>query len=192
MSVSPYAAPGVVVDAAEVRITTERLELRRFSPGDHEALARISADPVNRAYMESGVIDGERVAANLQQWIAGYAKGHGFLAVVERASGMLIGQCGFEPTETGELELGYMLDHPHWGCGYATEAASAVVRDVMEAREPCPPIVAAVHRDNAASKRVVEKLGFVRAERTDGETEWYRLEGVSGSTAEAADGAVGG
>ena len=164
-------------DAAERRILTERLELRGFRWADQEALTQISADPANREYMESGPIDGERVAANLREWIAGYPEGHGFLAVVERASGALIGQCGFELTEDGELELGYMLDHPHWGRGYATEAAEAVLRYVRAVQEPCPPIVAAVHRDNAASRRVVAKLGFVRAEWTAGETEWYRLEG---------------
>src|SRR3954447_9717288 len=50
--------------------------------------------------------------------------GYSFWAVVERASGQLIGDAGLYRTPTGEVELGYTLGAAWWGRGYATEAAS--------------------------------------------------------------------
>ena len=67
----------------------------------------------------------------------------------------LIGVIGIEANE-----LGYWLAEPHWGQGYGTEAAQAVVDhafDVMRIAE----IVASYHLGNAASRRILLGLGFV-------------------------------
>ena len=50
--------------------------------------------------------------------------GYSFWAIVERASGTLIGDSGLYCTPAGEVELGYTLGTAWWGRGYATEAAS--------------------------------------------------------------------
>ena len=50
--------------------------------------------------------------------------GYSFWAVIERASGALIGDAGLYRTPAGEVELGYTLGAAWWGRGYATEAAS--------------------------------------------------------------------
>ncbi|MFO1132464.1 MAG: GNAT family N-acetyltransferase [Hyphomicrobiales bacterium] len=67
----------------------------------------------------------------------------------------LIGVIGIE-----DGELGYWLAEPHWGQGYATEAARAVVDhavDVMGMTE----LEASYHLGNAASRRILLGLGFV-------------------------------
>lgn len=55
--------------------------------------------------------------------------------------------------------LGYWLGPPVWGAGYATEAAGAAV-DAAFAETPVEAIDTRVYVDNAASRRVLEKLGF--------------------------------
>jgi [ribosomal protein S5]-alanine N-acetyltransferase len=52
------------------------------------------------------------------------------LAVVLKASGQLIGNCGIRlPTASAhEADIGYELSPDHWGRGYATEAARAIVQ----------------------------------------------------------------
>ncbi|HEX4847198.1 MAG TPA: GNAT family N-acetyltransferase, partial [Novosphingobium sp.] len=70
----------------------------------------------------------------------------------------LIGCVGLGEVE-GEVELGYWFARPHWGKGYATEAARAVLRlaKVLGHRE----IVAGHFIDNPASGKVLRKVGFV-------------------------------
>ncbi len=69
-----------------------------------------------------------------------------------------VGCIGIDPVED-EVELGYWIARQHWGNGYATEAGRAVIdvaRMLGHAR-----LVASHYLDNAASGRVLRKLGFL-------------------------------
>jgi RimJ/RimL family protein N-acetyltransferase len=139
-------------------LTTERLVLRRLTRDDLDELARISANPETRHFMWSGTLSRERTAHNIREWTREYERGLGLLAVVYRPEGRLIGQCGLE--EEGDLfELGYMLDGGYWGKGLATEAARAVLEHGFGTLE-LPRIWATAMAENAASRRVMEKLGM--------------------------------
>ena len=67
----------------------------------------------------------------------------------------LVGVIGIE-----QDELGYWLAEPHWGNGYGTEAARAVVDHAFTApgREE---LIASYHLGNAASRRILLGLGFI-------------------------------
>lgn len=69
----------------------------------------------------------------------------------------LLGCVGIDMAD-GDVELGYWIARPHWGQGYATEAAQAVigVAHMLGHRQ----IVASHFLDNPASGRVLAKLGF--------------------------------
>jgi RimJ/RimL family protein N-acetyltransferase len=72
----------------------------------------------------------------------------------------LIGCTGISASEgePGAVELGYWIARQHWGQGYATEAARAVLevaRTLGHGRA-----VSSHFLDNPASGRVLEKLGF--------------------------------
>lgn len=56
-------------------------------------------------------------------------------------------------------ELGYWLAEPHWGLGYATEAARAITGYGFSAAGR-DSIKASYFAGNTASQRVLEKLGF--------------------------------
>ncbi len=57
-------------------------------------------------------------------------------------------------------ELGYWLAQGAWGQGYATEAGQSVVGDHFATRDDdC--LKSSHFADNTASRRVLEKLGFV-------------------------------
>ncbi len=71
----------------------------------------------------------------------------------------LIGSVGFARTPGGEVELGYWIAPDHWGRGYASEAASALVDYALQSLR-IPHMVAGHFRDNPASGRVLEKIGF--------------------------------
>ena len=85
-------------------------------------------------------------------------------AIVEKKTGHVIGSIGLHADLKREVDnarmLGYALGEAHWGQGYATEAAAAVLRYAFE--ELCCPVVSAYHfPKNAKSKHVIKKLGFV-------------------------------
>ncbi|MCM0000414.1 MAG: GNAT family N-acetyltransferase [Erythrobacter sp.] len=70
----------------------------------------------------------------------------------------VIGSAGIGEHE-GQPELGYWIARAHWGRGYATEAAGAVlhVARMLGHRR----VVAGHFVDNPASGKVLRKLGFV-------------------------------
>jgi [ribosomal protein S5]-alanine N-acetyltransferase len=83
-------------------------------------------------------------------------------AVVANAEQRLVGWGGLyeDPFETGwGVELGYAFRPEAWGKGYATELASACL-DWADTVLRLPEVCAFVHPDNAASRRVLEKVGF--------------------------------
>ena len=82
-------------------------------------------------------------------------------AVIERASGKMIGTCGFTRIDTPNNagEIGYVLNPEFHGKGYGTEAASEALRfgfDVIGLHR----IEAKFMEGNVASLRVMDKLGM--------------------------------
>jgi RimJ/RimL family protein N-acetyltransferase len=80
------------------------------------------------------------------------------------ANGRPVGVCGVKEPGSGEPprimpRLGYWLGRAHWGRGYATQAIALLVEEAFR-RFPDDAIGAGVFRDNPASRRVLEKLGF--------------------------------
>lgn len=73
------------------------------------------------------------------------------------APGELLGGVGLG-RDGDEVELGYWFAREHWGRGYATEAARAVLRLARTLGHR--RIVAKHFIDNPASGRVLAKLGF--------------------------------
>lgn len=70
----------------------------------------------------------------------------------------VIGSAGMGEHE-GEPELGYWIAREHWGRGYATEAAGAVLKVARALGHR--RVVAGHFVDNPASGKVLRKLGFV-------------------------------
>jgi RimJ/RimL family protein N-acetyltransferase len=139
---------------------TERLLLRPGWKEDAPALFQAIADPA--------------IVRNLASppWPYTLADAEAFLAsergpdeaaflIFRRTRGapQLIGAAGFGRTPSGQTELGYWIARDHWGLGYATEAARALVdiaRDALRLKR----LVAGHFVDNPASGRVLQKLGF--------------------------------
>ena len=76
------------------------------------------------------------------------------------AKAEIIGWAGLQYLpELDETEVGFLLDRPFWGKGYATEAALASLRFGFEHCE-LDHTIALVHPENHASRRVIEKCGL--------------------------------
>ena len=75
-----------------------------------------------------------------------------------------IGVCGIKRPGTSEPprkmpRLGYWIGRPHWGRGFGTEAVAELV-DRTFRMYPHDRVGAGVFKENAASQRVLAKLGF--------------------------------
>jgi [ribosomal protein S5]-alanine N-acetyltransferase len=106
-------------------------------------------------------------------------RGVGLWLAFDAASGALAGFCGFLvlPSVHQEPQLVYALSERFTGKGYATEMARASIA-AARANAGFTDIVAAVDGVNAASIRVLEKLGFARQGTSAGafgDTFVYRL-----------------
>src|SRR5262245_57755175 len=144
-------------------LETDRLVLRNWTLEDAEAALAIYSDPEVMVFLHRPTIQTVEEARNLLETrpIAQYREhGFSFWAVVEKATGRVIGSCGLKYLDNGPLiEVGYHLARAAWGEGYATEAAAASVRHGFGEVE-----LARVWgvRDalNVASERVLEKSGL--------------------------------
>lgn len=144
-------------------IETERLILRPFLEEDAAAWLPLISLPEIIRYT------GDRPARSVEEArellrsrpLRDYAlHGFGRLAVIEKASGRLVGFCGFKyVTELGETDIGYRFLPDCWGKGYAAESAAALMREGRHAHG-IRRVVGTVHPDNPASGRVLEKLGL--------------------------------
>jgi len=177
------------------RLESARLVLRRITPDDLPFFTRIHAHPevAENLYPGGRPRSPEETAAWLQYTLASYADlALGYLAVLRKEDGALIGRCGLmdlvvesaapehrirrgwfgrEQAPAGvaltfETELGYTLDPAVWGQGFATEAARCVrdyARDVLR----LPYTISAILPQNARSRRVAERSGARAAGQMD-------------------------
>jgi [ribosomal protein S5]-alanine N-acetyltransferase len=78
-------------------------------------------------------------------------------------TGELAGCGGLRPykLEEGILELGFHLLPDYWGQGLAVEAARGIITYAFDSLG-AKALFAGHHPENAASRRVLEKLGFAR------------------------------
>jgi ribosomal-protein-alanine N-acetyltransferase len=144
-------------------LETPRLILREFSAKDAEALGAVLTDPETMRFYPAPLNPGE-----VEEWIARnlrrYAKdGHGLWAMVLKANGELIGDCGLTLQDMGgadEMEIGYHVRRDHWGQGLATEAARAC-RDFGFAHFPVERLISLIRPENQPSRRVAEKNGMI-------------------------------
>ena len=130
---------------------------------DFHALVR---DPHVRRYLMDGTeFSREWSAARIADSEALFQRrGVGLWLARERDGGALTGFCGFMEVAAPHPvpQLVYALFEPFTGRGYATEMAGAAI--AWARRQPgFTDIVADVDEVNAASVRVLEKLGFQRA-----------------------------
>lgn len=154
-------------------LVTERLVLRPLVPDDLEPLIEIQAEESFWWYPLRAGMTADQTAAFLERVLASYERdGFGLEAVVERASGSLIGWAGlavphFLPEILPAVEVGWRLAGAARGRGFATEIGAAAVAFGFTAGG-LERIVSIYEPQNAASGRVMEKLGFTPSLSTVG------------------------
>ena len=155
----------------DIVFSSARLALRRFAASDADLVTELDGDPEVMRYLTGGgptprdVVVAERLPAMLACYDVDPTPG--FLAAFERSGGEFVGWFVLRvpayapgtPRLPGEYELGYRLRRPHWGKGYATEVSRLLVEHAFTTLDAVR-VVAQTMTVNAASRRVMDKLGM--------------------------------
>ncbi len=158
-----------------LRLYTDRLYLRTPIPRDANALYDLFTDSeVMHGLGKEPVSAPAEARAIVEEWIAAWrTDALGPFVIETAATNEVVGQAGLmifdtrgwtpsswaEAGDHAQPELGWALIQAHWGRGYATEAAEAVIGFGFEALG-LNKIHAAYFIKNPASARVIEKLGM--------------------------------
>lgn len=171
---------------------SERLVIRESIREDFEELYRISKEAGNERYMEipssNRALEKEKFEAYISQiykWL-----GFGLWTVIRRDTNEIIGRCGltalgeandrenFEENENFEkngIEIGYLIGREHRRNGYAKEACEAILHYADQTLD-CQEIWARIHKENIASRKLAEGLGFEKREEIEDQI-WYKKSG---------------
>ena len=148
----------------DIEIVTDRLKLRAGSIEDADLVwsaSRFSGfndwmtwdPPKVRSELE------EIARKNDREWSAGASYTFTIELLISSEG---IGRLGVRRVEGPNIwNIGYWVHPDYWGNGYATEAAKAILK-YLESELSAEKVRTAHAIANAASQRVIEKLGFVR------------------------------
>lgn len=139
---------------------TKRLILKVFENGDvKDALSFWGSNEVMSHC--AGPVPHEMINKVIDSYIRCHnEKGLSVYAVVEKASGRVIGAAGFNVRETvDKIELIYHYAKESWGKGYASEAAAACI-EIAKNNGQVKCIYASADPINGSSLKILEKIGF--------------------------------
>lgn len=143
-------------------LETDRLILREMTQSDFEPLCKILQDKEVMYAYEHAFSDDEA-----QEWLDRQIQryrnyGFGLWAVVLKASGEMIGQCGLSMQDFAGnqvLEVGYLFQKAFWHQGYAAESAIACKQYAFE-RLHVDEVFSIIRENNLASQAVAERNGM--------------------------------
>ena len=157
---NPHEATDDEVRARSPLIETDRLRLRLFRPEDLDPLASMFSDPEVMRYVADGKPAGRDVAEKALTSVIDHWRrlGFGRWAAEDKETRQFVGFGGLRSL-FGMPEVVYHFAPTHWGKGLATELAQASLRYGFEEHR-FESIVAIAKPENAASIRVMEKVGM--------------------------------
>jgi [ribosomal protein S5]-alanine N-acetyltransferase len=144
-------------------LVTQRLRLRQFEARDADGLHACFGDVDAMRYWNFLPC---KTRTETERWVRILAKTSNpyeslAWAVAEKRSDRCIGMVNYHHREghNRRLEVGYILARSHYGRGLMTEAMQALIAHCF-AELRVRRVEAMIHPDNAASIRLVERLGF--------------------------------
>lgn len=157
-------------------LSTPRLFLRDFRPGDYDALCELESQPETYCY-EGPNPSPEKTRQRLEKTLAQNNENPRMyyrLAITLPQHDLLIGRVSLVLLNDAirEWEIGWAIHPREWGKGYASEAARQLLGFAFEELK-AHRVSAFCHVLNTASVRVMEKLSMQRDGLLRG-TRWWR------------------
>ncbi|MBO4377506.1 MAG: GNAT family N-acetyltransferase, partial [Clostridia bacterium] len=145
-----------------MRIETERLVITELTIEMAQAIHENSLDDVTRRFVPDEVFETPEIAREAVAFLMSRyddPEGPWVYAVTRKTDGRCIGYVQMVLLEDGTWEIGYQIGEQFRGSGFAAEAVRAFL-PVMAERLGISEIRGICLRENAASRRVLEKCGF--------------------------------
>ena len=153
-------------------LETKRLLLRQPVESDAALQWRVLNTPAVMAHV-GGVKTLAEIEAKHAKTRECFARdGFGFMMMIEKASGELVGHCGMKRVDNplasnqGDHEIGWLVREDRWRLGYAEEAMRAVLPWAFDDLA-APFVVALTSERNLPSRALMEKLGMTRCAELD-------------------------
>lgn len=144
------------------RLHGRRVDLRGPAPDDADGLFALYSDPqVMRYWSRAPMRDRGEAEGLIGEMLEAFARRELINWVIADPGDRVIGTCTlfhFDPRHR-RAEVGYALRSDHWGRGLASEAASLAIDWGLRALD-LHRIEADIDPRNAASRRLLERLGF--------------------------------
>lgn len=143
------------------------IQIRTLRSSDAQALLEFEID--NREWFESHIdprpsefYSLQGVAEHIDAYLTGYALGTWHSLVVLDARGKIIGRANLKniDSQLHSAEVGYRVARSACGQGLATQALRRLIEEARE-RWRLARLVAYVYPENAGSRVVLERCGFV-------------------------------
>lgn len=157
-----------------MKLMTSNLVLREFHERDFDGLREIDSDPEVVRYERP--VSSELETRTKLAWFIndrpGVSPTHQRFAITTHSDDRVLGWITLKlnNSDIREYEIGWTVRRADWGKGFAPEAAAEVLRYAFKDLN-AHRVVAFCHAENAASVRVMEKLGMQREGRLR-ETRW--------------------
>jgi RimJ/RimL family protein N-acetyltransferase len=140
-------------------LETDRLILRPPCAEDFDGFAELQGDAEASRFISGPVTRAEAWRRFLWQPGAWFVQGFGMFGVIEKDSGLWMGQIGpWKPEGWPGNEIGYAFHPRAWGKGYATEAGVAAI-DWALGTLGWDDIIHCIDPGNVASQNVAKRLG---------------------------------
>jgi len=143
-------------------LQTKRCSIREMGPEDLGNLCELYSDSHVTRYTEALFTEKEAGKGYIEDYIENIYKYFGFgIWLIHRIEdGKLIGRAGFNYRPGyEEAELGFVIGYPFWNNGYAYEVCSHLL-EYGKTELGFEGIQAIADKENMASIRLLEKLGF--------------------------------
>ena len=146
-----------------VYIETQRLLIRQYTLNDVNELFEVMSDTKVHQYTKDKDHPWDKLKTEhyirfcIDKNFTTLDCFHG--AIIEKASGKLIGLTGLNPYKEREPEIEWKLGVPYWNKGYATEIGKEVISKAFETTD-ITGIYGIAYPENAASRSVLQKIGM--------------------------------
>ena len=167
-----------------LQLETKQLILRPLKISDADAFFKMDANPnVHKYLWQKPVLTIDETIETIRSVHEQYLNQKiGRFAAVLKTTNEFIGWVGIKfntdivNNKTKFYDIGYRLDEPFWGKGFATEASFAWL-DYGFTQMNIQNMEAAAHIDNTASNRILEKIGMIKTgSYHEGQVEWNWFE----------------
>ncbi|WP_310558098.1 GNAT family N-acetyltransferase [Flavobacterium sp.] len=170
-------------------LETDRLILRELKLSDAEAFFTMDSNPKVHQYLWNKPVQKLEETIEIIEFVRKQYSDNGIgrFAIISKETNEFIGWAGLKfntemvNNKVNFYDIGYRLDEKFWGKGYASEATFAWLKYAFETLN-IKTMEAAAHTENAASNRILQKIGMQMTEQylEDGVSwNWYQLENVN-------------